>query len=663
MFHSVAYAKLPTEANDPPPEWVRLKKWSPGVPPKDLARIVSPTVGSALAFGIIFVIYMLASIVFIAEQGAFPPRGKFELESGTWCVDAFREAHYATARLYVGTPLRLQKLLIRLDTVEECTQHRPSVILTSSDVLHSDSLICTPDDVCTDVSIYTRWVSAPSGAFQEHVMQPLTFRYGSNHLYSNEADFLDLDGEIVLCSGTRYVLSAREFCANTNIGEDTTCSGSQLQWDTPLENETSIKTNACALQEAGGVWKRMPVAEESCNCTQPIDLWAVASAYQQSWLPFSDKHLYDLGETDTVRFMRSLIEQAGTCVVNSSDLLMVQGILDIACRDQYSITCSRNPSIPYGRLAEYRLDIRVFETRGGCISASYEPQLENVSQADTSSVIWDSWLHLFLMITAAAIVWIRREDQLQLTDRLFVRCAEIAIDGSTREIIDVDTQTSLLGLVAAILRIILSLTRWDTFVTGGVERVISIQYFVGALSLIHWMLLFGGRFNARFAWIKTSGLRPAFGGSSALIDICSCAMIAYTQMPLRASNGGFHTVARLLTVVLISLTCIARCMYSAAGAPVLLSTAAKQRANVHQSVLGILVVLLLFFWALQVVALAILVVDLFAVPTAIEWMRGYTGYATHTVIIVASITTALAGPRLTGNALLVSYAVSNEKAH
>ena len=652
----------------------------------------SATLSSVFAFVVAFVVYLLVGVGCTLGSAHVPPKRSLEHANDATCLIAFRRAHYSEARLFIGTPLRELRLLIRLDATLACGNtagrsngsDHPGLTIFNPDVLHSRSISCDADDLCTDVAIAERWHQDLDRINQ---MRPFRFAYGQDNLLGNEAVRLGLDGELVLCRGVRYALSARQLCASVGAGAgagagavilDANARSSCLSdregaaWALMADVSeppgpsgpapvTRLRTTACALRAAGPEWANVPAAHAACDdCSAPIDLWPSESSIHSSWTTFSTERMYDLLGADPdhgVAALRAAVESGGPCAAAQPALHAARAAFETSCRNLlYSgSACGRRPSVTPLRSARHRIEIDALADGRACARLWHDSTLESVPQNEqggSSSDVWHAWVRLVLMVLAAAIMWVRREDASHHVDHIFARCIQIAVEGSSRHVVDFDAQTTTLGLLATLARLSLVFSRFGLMRVDGHTRVAVSECVAGVLSLIHWSLLYGGRVVPAFQRIKTEGLRPALGGSSAVVDITCATMVAFSAPPVRGDSQTFDLIARLLTAVLLCVVCLGRCLLSAACSGSIL----RRRGRVVGTI-GVpwprLSGLACIFWTLQGASIAVLLADLFAAPIAHDWMRTSTGdarLATLALFLSASIIT---GPRLTANASLI----------
>ena len=626
--------------------------------PRAAHDIKSHTRGALVGFILAFLVYLGTGIICVYFSAHLPPNGRLERMEQTRCLALYRNPHHSEVRMYVGTPLRELRLLVRMDASRTCarcgeynTDTHTGITVFKPSVLHSSSLRCAAEssDFCSDVTLLSRWKNASNSRLSNQ-LRPVQFFYGERYLIGTESIQLGLDGEIVLCRGVRYMLGAQHMCAlPASTGE---CVGLQVQRGLDVTSSVSqFTTTACALRNAGHVWADSPAAHKACkSCTAPVRLWPAAASVHSNWLGFSASQLTDaLGETDTILAMRAAIESGEECVQQQTEESIVRArhTFEAHCRgstlsSDRGLSCDSGPVVSQLRTATQRVDINIYKDGNACIRTRADPTLLSVMASEPNGVTEETnkaWLRLGLMLLAAAIMWVQREATVERANSLFGRCIQIACDGRAKTIVDYDGSIKFLGLLAATARLALACASQEILSADARARVVYSEIIAGSCSIGHWCLLY-----INIGSIKSRGLRPALGGSSAMIDATSATILAFSRPPIRADAATFDVIARLLTSVMLCVTCVARCMFSAACGGSLFGKA-------RHYWLGLLIVL---FWNVQTASIAIVLIDLFAVPLGIDWNRTSTGDALNTTLLLFLAISSIAGIRLTANATILA---------
>lgn len=647
----------------------------------------SSTAFSAAAFTVAFVVYLVTGFLAISVSDGYPSRGDLELLEGSKCITAYRNAHHTEVRLFVGTPSRSVRLLVRTDRSKAChpcgaaypsnaTVHQASIVILKADILYSTSLVCDAGTTeCTDVAIVSRWRNSRP----HNELRPLHFLYGAHHLAGLEAPRLGLDGEITLCHGVRYVLTSRQMCAapaSVLVSSSTPASCPELHVTTSSRTTiggraglAAFVTTACDLRLAKGLWSHIPAAHTRCaSCDTVVEVFTAAASDLSRWWTFASSHMFDTTGEDSVGAMHAAVEAGPSCVVHPDPAIAsARAKFDLSCNTAIATgategtACGRGPTVAPMRGSGHRLAISVDpDGTGACFVATPDPSLHanagagRYLQPAGALTSGEAWVRLLLMVFAAAIVWVRRDDTMENADRLFVRCVEIAVHGASHTIVDVDAQTRALGLGAALARLVLAITHASEMISDGQTRVIVSESVAATLSIVHWCVLYGGKWVPSIRSLRDSGLRPALGGSSAIVDVTCATMMAFATTPVRGDVETFDVIARLLTTVLIGVACISRCLLSAACSGVLTQSRFNSGAVCSPNGLALSIAL---FWWLQTASIAIVVVDLFASPVSIDWTRESMGSSQMTATLLFVVATLITAPRLTANAVAITMGV------
>jgi hypothetical protein len=543
-------------------------------------------------------------------------------------------------------------------------------------LLHSSSLVCDADSTaCADVAIVIRW----HGTESHNELRPLRFLYGAQHLAGPEASHLGLDGELTLCRGVSYALSARQLCAvpAAALGPPRACAGLAASTvPRPTLGATAVVdvfvTSACDLRSAGGVWAAVPAADARCSaCDAVVEVFPAAASVASAWLTFSYLHMYDTTGSDSVGAMRTAVEAGGDCAAHEDPAVR-------AAREKFNVACAarrltgategtacvHGASVGAARVSGHRVRATVGADGGACFVATADPSLHAnaasgpYGQPAGSPTTGEAWLRLLLMVFAAAIVWVRRDDTMENADRLFVRCVQIAVEGASRTIVDVDAQTRVLGLAAAVARLALAVASAAGMAADGQGRVVATECVAASLSIAHWFVLYGGQWVPAVRLLKDAGLRPALGGSSAIVDVTCATMMAFATTPLRGDVDSFDVVARLLTAVLLSVACVSRCLLSAACSGALTQSRFGPGALCSANTLAMCIAA---FWWFQAASIAVVIADLFAAPVSVDWARESTGPPRPIAMLLFVAASVIAAPRLTANAVAITAGVEEDE--
>lgn len=597
---------------------------------------------------------------------------------GTSCVGIERGQFNVVAQITIGKQQRRIKLLVRSDMVIDCDL-KPAVVITKQDVVtSSDSATCDSSSTCIDIVTIR--------SHQKNKMKLLKYKLGVSHLHDLISYSAGLDGELYMCLGSRYAFDERQMCWDDALQVGT--GGIPLDhFRESLElklvgQETNGKynfvTSTCALKQLKSVKTPSFCEPETPNTSDTLDtlqteggehdvVGACDLKDESTTVDFLHPQTLDakrsLGMTSTAIAQYSKSSEHMQYAYGGSLCSGEEGyglytslcVANIALSSDYGCNFQRRiyPSMNLARV-NILFDFRKSERANplATVSFSYNIALDVQSipgdlnvENDWTTMTWPT-IRLLIMVLAAAVVYIRQEDSMEKNDRLFVNCIRMIVheknnhdhrdhsnDQSLERTIQIEEQSRVLGLLAIVSRCVVLIALGNSLWKTGLPRVVVIQSIASCTSFIHWTLT-----HSHYA---TPVKQLALGGSSAIIDVSSAIILAYSTPPIRADVDTFNTIARLLTCALIVITCPTRCFFSSACAGIIYG---PESWIIH------------VFWIIQAVSIAILVVDLFAIPASIDMMRSYSGTWDAAAFSIFGTLLSICGPRLTSNAIAISNA-------
>ena len=393
-------------------------------------------------------------VVLAAAIGTREPRYESAFPSAI-CVPATRGAHRTTVSISMGSPSTTYELLLRLDAPKNCTGDPPLVLLASTALL-SKSSKCV-GLACTDAAVMQHHMHGR----MRNVMRPVRFLYYDAGV-SDEAQELGLDGEITTCLGHEYELREQLFCQKQLSDQPSSSIRCQKDTSNPdewTEDTVHVHGTNTRIEQlnlpTNPFWKGVPAARcYNRSGTAQVELFPVMASYSAKWMGFSKAQIYDTAlDNQMLPNIRDAIEQGQTCVKGLGGAAEHHfGIFRSLCARLYTLNYMSyasyaehcylasypvtESSVPYARMADRRLQISIGTDRNQCVRVTPEPSLYNVhddasAEAPHSSRI--GVVRLVLMILAACITWVRKEDDTRHIDRVFVLCAGVAsYNGSER---------------------------------------------------------------------------------------------------------------------------------------------------------------------------------------------------------------------------------------
>jgi len=596
-----------------------------------------------------------------------------EISSNVFCLATERAYHNIVAHVMVGSQLRRLRLLVRVDMVVECDNTaQPSMLLFDQHSITSSASARCQDNLCFDA------VSVRMGGKSE--VMAAAFFYGANRAQDYVSYNLELDGELYLCRGYDYTFDDREMCwdEHDSTGSNSVDTNEVTLEMMPTTSSTmkALQTKRCNLMNApllntpiataGICGPEDPILDESYDCSSASDvvIWSPSFSYRMvSIVGLSEQNLYELMSDSTRLDSHLTVAMLGRdCAQSSNDPIVKAAwdMFDTLCTAasivDSSSGCNRNGFVlPYSVISRlsfvYKIPprgeyLRVRLKNNEALRSQAMPGAFQVEQG-WSNATWPS-VRLLIMILAAAVVYIRQEEAMEKNDRLFVGCIRMVMHSRASDTsniknakrvadaLSIERQSGVLGLIAVFARIVVTCALARVMWHARLYRVVILQLACSIASLVHWIVI--------HSYAGTIVRQMSLGGSSAIIDITAATLLAYSTPPVRADVDDFNTIARLLTSMLIAITCPTRCFFSSACAGIVLGA---------ESVFGAC------FWFLQSITIAFSIVDLFALPTAIDMMRSIPGEARWAAFAIFALTASICGPRLTANAIAISKAAED----
>lgn len=577
----------------------------------------------------LFVLSFMSYVCVGFACALFPPTprafaGNREIPSDSTCLRVTRHADYITADLGVGTPTKQISLLLRLDRVLSKNDLEPAMRLFAQDTVESATISCEKDGQCQDVVVVQ---TGPAG---EQVRKVARFNYRHVSLERSSASRLaGVGGELTLRRGTSYWISSTHVCyADAPL---TTPSDGMVAVSV---QDDFLVTDSMSLRSSTET-RTSPVADTSCSLGD-VNLFPVEAGLETSWLSILDTALYN-SEPESVNVRRQIAELGVPCANNSAALERDMVLYHLDC-NPYS-TCKSTPSLPMRRVATSSIAINVDVNGNVGLWTEYDPTLSGLPRlANSTDAFALSIVKLFMIVLAAAVVYVRAKRSTASSSWLFKRCID-STASSNEDVAkqDVSFSTSedrLIGALAFTSRAVMILYRFRSLYVDDQARVCVSEIVATALSILHWIL--------RYFCISADGEPPVsrMGGSTAVVDSTCAVMLAFAEAPiLVVSIGKFDPTARLLTGLLISLIATTRCAFSASCCGVLWKS---ETNRVYKGVLiysGIM-------WALQSVALGIIIVDLLVTPASYSMSRNVVGTVLPARILLLFTLVCVGLPRL-----------------
>ena len=471
------------------------------------------------------------------------------------------------------------------------------------------------------------------------------FRLSNRGDISTVAYALGLDGTFVLGEDGGYVIGSHRMCHRPSL----TCEAIPSDYDHLAVTWANGHPQTSIEHMTNGLWRETAVARAQCSDT--VDLFPVELMAPERLMSLSTSRMLENTNFNRIYETYELgFDATNECFTKVSLNPMAHRVIRDACH--LNAHCRATVSVSYTHLATAELMI-VRDNRTGCIGARHDISLEEITYV---APYWHTmnlaWLRLFLMLFAAAIVYVRSSDVSVKVDTIFVRCIRTIDDGKVTHVQSITLERAVLALIAAFTRFILPLLRWRVLAADGLHRVLTTELVAGGASIAHWTLLHVDC-SARRLNIFVFETVPLFlGGSSAVIDVSCATMLAFTNAPLCGGTSTFDAVVRMLTTVLIALVCTSRCLFSISCAGLVI--------GVHrQWPIGDLILMIVasVFWMIQTISIAVCICDLYATPTAWSFARAMSIDVTVVSMTIFSVFSVLSGPTISMTATRISEQV------
>ena len=571
------------------------------------------------------------------------------------CARVQRHGDSAVASVPIGTPARVMRLLVRLDTVLEADQANAATTVFADELLRSETLRCESSFKCNDVAV----LATSTTAKQERVF--VEFEYGSAFVTRSATErMLGVDGSIRLVRGWVYALTRTHLCW-MNSGAANASSRFPPPFDpdgerfvhaleaTMLVNESNaIATTAADVArwhvEGDNPFLDAPAA--SCNGSGVrVDLFPAAAAGERTWLALSSSFLFE-ASASKLDARREVVEMGLNCAPQSSE----REVYALDCGFDPYAACRSLPSIPFRRLSRYHLDVRPSsENATVLIRANYDVALSRISGALTvSQAVFFAAVRLCVLLIVAFVVYTRAERRTTSAFHTLASALDVALGVEKRSY---QSRLSMLtdggvGLLAVVSRVAVLVFQSQLLIADGHADGVVFESIGVFASALHFLL----RNVVLEVDLSKESPVQKLGGSMALADAASAALFSVVSTPtLQASTRDFDAVARLFCGVLIAIFVLHRCWVSVTACTLLANTTATDRRFDRAYPLVLWLAALL--WSVQTMAVVFGFGRFFAVPQAYSIHRNWTGEVFLTESIVFFCFLSLGMPFL--NAMFV----------
>lgn len=587
----------------------------------------------------------LAAVWTIVARSDDEGMGHFKGDSPA-CFFAERESTHTIVHVATGTARTIRKLLLRVDTVENCSESSEGVRIEMhrADLLSSLSTACDLEALSGGPRLCAEkvLVSPSAAGYAPQTERVATVRVGVSTVSSDwDPIASSYDGQIRICQGVRAVVGRSRVCFHV-YGSET--------WRPPSQasEATSLRSDGRYLRttEKG--------AADTRECFNRAALLLPASSLLwRTWNSLSIGQFDQ--ESDSWRRVDAVLGSGLECLSNSSSYEQrrtAAAVEEVCARTAYEARdstlraiCDGERSFAAHPLATSGFSFGVDLQGRGEFRAWTDDSLHSLrrrvdaSLGDENAGFDPLALRLVVMIFAALILWTQQEDQTSRTDVIFTTSLMCALNTDAGSAQFAQTAASrgylsrALDLLAVAMRVSIALTFRESLVDDALGDVVFLELVASGVSLVHCLHLL----------LVSPTRRRCIGGSTSLLDVACSTMVAFAETPLVGSGDSFASIARLLTAMLVTMTCVSRVAFSLSATS---SALAEERAVYFVS--GGIAFL---SWILLSSQTALVTVGLFVVPFVRVVARRGTDEVSHlATAVLVSIVSVGACPRFTANA-------------
>ncbi len=508
------------------------------------------------------------------------------------CLRLARRADYVVVFAAVGSPAQYLQLLLRMDTVVE--EGETNVDIFAERMLKSLTMLCNetealqselPYTTCRDVALVYNGTLRQSYVHTE-------FGFSNDYVKAsqgNRASQLGLDGEMFLVRGYTYWLTSTHYCWAPEGSVDVVETDDVLEFDAP-GNELFTTTDDIrafdALSTAPAANStRYECANQTSNPSELVTLFPVDAALEtEAWLVLGTAFLYEYG-SDILDNRRRVVEIGAECARLLEGYTQVNNLYRLDCNHAYSYSCQEDPSVPFRRLAEYRIRIDLMPA-GTVDGLSYTPRGE-IRAAKTRSLsripqlssftdgLNSAFGRLFVMILTAAVVFVRGSQNASNSKYMMehvldtVHCKhKTTVQILEHKRLEVATD-ALVTLTALGSRVLVFAYAWTPLLAGEHDLVIFFELLGIGASAVHFLL----RYVVLAIRLEFETPLTKLAGPMSICDVSVAVLLAFSEPPLLATHDGrFAAIGRMLIGILMSISVFSRCMFASCICALLAST-------------------------------------------------------------------------------------------
>jgi hypothetical protein len=400
----------------------------------------------------------------------------------------------------------------------------------------------------------------------------------------------------------------------------------------PFRLENGLFANSSGLASAGVV---SPISEAGCAESQ-VELFPSLAAIESRFLGLSTSRntMFEAGLAD---YRREVVELGDACSRNVSELQRARGVFEVDC-NLGLITCETQPSLPFRRVGNQRLRVRV-ETAGGRVWVEDDARLSGLpGLVDPADSVLAAVVKLCVLTLLAAVTWYRASRAGTSHVSVFLRSTGAAVAEENANAA-ARLEDGLVAATAVAVRIGVASWRLGAFYEDGILAVVVLDLVGGLLSFLHVLV--------RYIALKGDD-GPAvvlLGGSSAALDVIAAGLMSFAAPPLLSrTSGSFDPTARFLISLLVTSLGLSKTCFGCAACLV-----KRERAKGVNVSYSWLLLVSAAVWAFQAVTLGAITGVTFAAPFAFSSTVLLQGTSHSTGALVLAVVVSAAMPAFTAD--------------
>ena len=563
-----------------------------------------------------------------------------QAEDEVRCLRLARRADYVAVFVPLGSPAQYLQLLLRMDETKLPGQINVDVfsermlksltmVCSQAEALHSP----IPEATCRDVAFVY------NGTYQQFPVHT-DFTFSNDYIKASRGDYahqLGLDGEMFMIRGYTYWITTTHYCwkeleTADEIADDSVNDFAEEIADDSVNDFTDDSVNDFAddsvndfaeetaddfaddvlffeniavssdeeegsgsqsakklhasirnLANFGPLASSPAVNSTSNECKTndhfndlSVSLFPVAASLETAaWLVLETRFLYEYGN-EILNNRRLVVEVGERCAEKLVNYTQVNNLYRLDCAHNPRYECQTSPSVPFRRLAEYRLRIDVDHDGSGEIRAVKTKSLSRIPQLASFTEGLNSALgRLFVMILTAAVVFVRgnqnSSDSKFMIEHVLdtIHCKQkmtTKVLEHTKYEVATDAFITLSALSA---RVLVFAYAWGPLLAGEHELVLLYEIIGILSSLLHFLL----RYTALEIRLEYETPLTKLAGPMSICDVSVAVLLAFSEPPLLSTHDGrFAAVGRLLIGILMCISVFSRCFFASSICALLAST-------------------------------------------------------------------------------------------